>query len=590
MQAVINTIAATRHVFNISIILISFGLVAACSSGSGGSAPANPTGEEEDVSNNAIVPQLSSLAVNAAPLDQVFQGDLQDYTATAPFLADTTQITAVADSPDTIVFINNAEASIGTAIDSVPLAAGETVVVNITLVAADVSGENSYTVAISRQSADEFASQIVVNNAVRDENDLFGQKVALDGDTLVVSAIGEDSDSKGVGDDASNNDAEDSGAVYVFVRDNDVWTQQAYIKPSNTDALDSFGFSVAVDGDTLAVGSRFEASGSGDQDDNAAKDSGAVYIFVREDTEWQQQAYLKASNASAEKGKKQLEFGFSLDLDGDLLAVGAHTERGISRGINGDQTVNKDTSISTGAVYVFSRNAQSEWSQEAYIKASNADPKDLFGFRVALDNNTLVAGAMREDSSGTDQADNSLENSGAAYVFVRENGEWRQQAYLKASNAVAGDEFGYRVALDQDIIAITAHAKDNATGSVYVFERNGEIWSETAILRGSNSEQEDYFGDKLDVSGNRIAVGANSEDSIGIGMNADQLDNSDPDAGAVYMFMRDAAGVWTQEFYLKSPDADSKHFSAVKLDGNTLAVGAWGDTSTGTGGEIYVFE
>ena len=592
MQRIINTITIIRRVVNISLILIGFGLVTACSGGGGGGV--NDLLSDVLPPDDDTPPQLTSLSIDSAPLDQVFQSDLQDYTATAPFLVNAAQITAVADSPDTIISINNVGASAGTATDSVPLTAGETAVVTITLVAADASNENSYTVAINRQSSDAFASQIIVNSVTPDADDRFGQKIALDGDTLVVSADREDSIATGINGDATDNNAENSGAVYVFVRDNGIWTQQAYIKPSNTDIGDFFGFSVDIDGDTLAASSRFEASSStgvnGDQNDNSAEDSGAVYIFVRQGNEWQQQAYLKASNVTSEVGEAQMEFGFSLDLDGDLLAVSAHTESGISRGINGDQTLDKDTSRSTGAVYIFSRNVQQEWSQEAYIKASNADQRDLFGFRVALDNNTLVASAINEDSSGIDETDNNLENAGAAYVFVRENGQWRQQAYLKASDATAGDEFGRRVAVDQNTIAINARTKNDASGSVYMFERDGETWSETAILHGSNSESGDSFGDKLSVSGDRMAVGAKSEDSIGIGVNADQLDNSDPDAGAVYLFVRNAAGVWIQELYLKSPDADSTFFSTVKLDGGTLAVGAWGDTNTGVGGKIYVFE
>ena len=105
----------------------------------------------------------------------------------------------------------------------------------------------------------------------------------MDGDTLAVGAIQEDSSATGINGDQADNSASDSGAVYVFTRDaSGVWSQQAYVKASNTEARDFFG-SVAVDGDTLAVGANVEDSSAtgidGDQADNSAAGSGAAYVF-----------------------------------------------------------------------------------------------------------------------------------------------------------------------------------------------------------------------------------------------------------------------------------------------------------------------
>jgi len=150
-----------------------------------------------------------------------------------------------------------------------------------------------------------WSQQAYLKASNAEAGDNFGQSVALDADTLVVGADGESSNATGVNGDATaqaNNEADDSGAVYVFVRSGTDWTQQAYIKASNTDWGDVFGYAVALDGNTLAVGAYLESSnatgvngGATAQANNEADDSGAVYVFVRSGTDWSQQAYLKAS-------------------------------------------------------------------------------------------------------------------------------------------------------------------------------------------------------------------------------------------------------------------------------------------------------
>jgi ABC-type Fe2+-enterobactin transport system substrate-binding protein len=205
--------------------------------------------------------------------------------------------------------------------------------------------------------------------------------------------------------------------VYVFTRTGGVWSQQAYVKASNTGAGDGFGWSVALDGDTLAVGAPGEASSAtginGTQTDNSAVISGAVYVFTRTGGVWSQQAYVKASNT--ETGD---QFGDSVALDGDTLAVGAPGEASGATGINGNQDNN--SGVISGAVYVLVRDG-GVWSQQAYVKASNTEAGDGFGWSVALDGNTLAVGAPGEASSATGingtQTDNSAVISGAVYVY-----------------------------------------------------------------------------------------------------------------------------------------------------------------------------
>ena len=196
-----------------------------------------------------------------------------------------------------------------------------------------------------------------------------------------------------------------SGARYPITVD--PIAQQAYLKASNTDAGDRFGYSVAISGDTVVVGAPGESSNAtgigGDQADNSVPEAGAAYVFVRNGVTWTQQAYLKASNTDAGD-----EFGYSVAISGDTVVVGAYGESSDATGVDGNQTDN--TAPQAGATYVFVRNGVT-WTQQAYLKASNTDASDHFGYSVAVSGDTTVVGAYLEDSNATgingDQADNS---------------------------------------------------------------------------------------------------------------------------------------------------------------------------------------
>ncbi len=143
--------------------------------------------------------------------------------------------------------------------------------------------------------------------------------------------------------------APDSGAVYVFSRVGTTWSQQAYLKASNTEADDQFGWRISLAGDTLAIGAPFEDSNAtgvgGNEADNTAKDSGAAYLFTCTGTTWRQQAYLKATNTEAGD-----QFGVSVSLSGDMLAVGGWCEGSSATGVNGNQVDN--AALYSGAVYI----------------------------------------------------------------------------------------------------------------------------------------------------------------------------------------------------------------------------------------------
>jgi hypothetical protein len=256
-----------------------------------------------------------------------------------------------------------------------------------------------------------------------------GMSLSADGNTLAVGAYGEHSNATGINGSQTNYLADKSGAVYVFTRSGTAWSQEAYIKASNTQSMDYFGWSVSLsaDGTTLAVGAEREGSGAtginGDQNDNAANPSGAVYVFTKSGATWSQQAYIKASNTGFTDS-----FGWNVALssDGNTLAVSAYGEDSNATGINGNQA---DNSIySAGAAYLYTRN-NGAWGQKAYIKPSsyNSDTASgiypYFGWSIALsgDGGTLAVSATGESSNAKgvngNQQNTQAPGSGAVYLY-----------------------------------------------------------------------------------------------------------------------------------------------------------------------------
>jgi len=358
--------------------------------------------------------------------------------------------------------------------------------------------ENQSAVYVFERRDGSWTRQAFLEASNKDRQDRFGQDVSLsaDGTTLAVGASGESSAATGVNGDQNDDTARNAGAVYVFVKGDEGWQQQAYLKASNTDAQDTFGWSVGINGNgnTLAVSAWLEESAAtgvnGDQSDNSDRSFGAVYVFERSGGIWQQQAYLKSSNAAPLFANT-----LSLSENGNTLAVGALHEASAATGVNGDQ--NDTSEPSSGAVYMFER-SEGVWEQQAYLKASNTGSSDNFGSSVSIsaDGATLAVGAERESAAATgvngDQGAIDFENinSGAVYVFQRSDGNWQQQAFIKASNAEGLVNFS-----------------DGFGGSV-----------------------------SLSADGTTLAAGATGEASAATGVNGDQSDNSLRGTGAVYLY------------------------------------------------------
>jgi FG-GAP repeat protein len=501
-----------------------------------------------------------------------------------------------------------------------------------------------------RQTAYVKASNPHMGDHFGNGGTLLGDSVALSGDglTMAVGAPNESSGAKGINGNQDDTSVYSAGAVYVFSRRNtgSAWVQQAHVKASNPQAGAEFGHVVTLsaDGNTMAVSAYFEASAAkginGNQNDDTIPQAGAVYVFTRRGTTWAQQAYIKASNTGEAGTDGNFgdgdQFGFSVSLsdDGNTLAVGANAEDSSAKGINGDQ--NDNSMQSAGAAYIFVRSG-STWTQQAYVKAPNTAPNVQFGYSVALsaDGNTFAVSAFDEGGSSRTVINGpngpfppGRNGTGAIYVYTRSAATWTLQSYLKASNAENGDSLGVAVSisddgntiaggiLDEDCMAAGVNPSspcdndikdDTSVGAAVVFVRQGAQWAQQAFIKPSNPGKEDWFGSRLQISGdgNTLAVSAQLEDGAAQGINGKQDDNSAQEAGAVYLFGRTGTQ-WAQRVYVKSSnnEAFDEFGSSVALsrDGRTMAVGArgedssakgtdgnQGDNSTKEAGAVYVF-
>lgn len=297
-------------------------------------------------------------------------------------------------------------------------------------------------------------------------NDRFGIRVALDGDRALVGAS--------LDDDSGFN----SGSAYLFQWDGSAWIEQAKLQASDSAAFFNFGRSVALDGDAALIGAR-------NVDGNLTV-SGSAYLFHWDGSAWVEEAKLLASDAAGID-----DFGSSVALDGDTALVGAPTQ-------NGNDT-------NSGAAYLF-RWDGSNWTEIAKLLASDGASFDDFGMTVALDDDTALIGAPANDDNGS--------NSGSAYLFRWDGGAWAEQAKLLPSDGASGDLFGGSVALNGDTALVGAVRNDD-NGSAYLFLWNGGAWVEQTKLLASDGASLDLFGGAVALDGDRALIGARGNDDNG---------------------------------------------------------------------------
>jgi hypothetical protein len=295
----------------------------------------------------------------------------------------------------------------------------------------------------------------------------FGESLALEGDRLVV------------GSSWDHELQYQSGAVYVFERTGGVWSQTAKLKGSAVSFNRNLGRSVALDGDTIAAGATYACC--------ATSPSGAVHVFRRIAGVWTEEARLTGSASASSQA-----FGESVSLDGDRLAVGR-------------PQLSFGTGNSPGAIHVFQRSG-SAWSEVQRIDSPVAVAGVKFGFDVALEGSTLVAGMPKGPSMGGAQS-----SGGRVDVFAETAGVWTHVQTLDANDGAPGELFGYAIDLDGDVLAVGAPCSVDVPSSVgagYVFERVAGVWRQTAKLITSRTATAGGLGASVALEGNEVWLGA----------------------------------------------------------------------------------
>jgi hypothetical protein len=342
-------------------------------------------------------------------------------------------------------------------------------------------------------------------------------------------------------------DGKASGSAYIFKWNGISWNEQTKLTASDAAAYDAFGHSVAIAGEYALVGAPI--------DDDHGTNSGSAYIFKRDGGSWNEQAKLTASDGATED-----YFGSSVAIAGDYAIVGAHG--------------NDDNGTDSGSAYIFKLDGSS-WNEQTKLTASDAADYDHFGLSVAIDGEYAFVGAPYDNDNGYD--------SGSTYIFKRDGSSWNKQAKLTASDGETDDRFGESVAIAGEYALISACADDDHgtnSGSAYILKRDGSSWNEQAKLTASDAAAYDWFGTSVAIAGDYALVGAPYGGDDGI------------DSGSAYIFKRDGTS-WNQQAELTASDgaAHDRFGESVAIAGDYVLVGAPTDSffSDPDSGSAYIY-
>ena len=324
----------------------------------------------------------------------------------------------------------------------------------------------------------------------RDVDDFVGNAVAIHGNTIVVGSTHYDGSQS------------ETGVAYVFRRDPaQGWLQVAKLEASDPVQLGYFGSSVGIAGHQLLVGAMGPTAGTG-----AADQTGAVYVFEEDSTG----SYVQRQRILASDAAPNSRFGYSLDVWEDRLIVGS--------------PFREESHTKNGAAYVFER-TDGHWAQTEKLLAPAPALDDYFGFDVAMRGDRAVVGCYGYDGPQT--------NSGAAFVYQRQSAtDWNEVARLEPSAGTDFSGYGYAVDLGEEVIAVGAYAEridGRLTGGVYTYLEQGGSYSELARLEAADQTAQIGFGEFIALSGGDLLISDRNRHP------------SEPSAGSAYFFAVDLA-------------------------------------------------
>ncbi len=349
-------------------------------------------------------------------------------------------------------------------------------------------------------------------------HDNYGIVVALSTDTAVI----------GIPFDSSR--TFNAGSAYVYKHHNGTWSLQQKLQASDSAPGDQYGWSIALQRDTLLIGSRF--------DDDRGFNSGSIYAYTRIDGLWIEQQKLSALDGAIND-----QFGFTMALDGDLAFIGA--------------PLDDDNGFESGSAYIYKRIA-GLWTADKKITAHDGESGDQFGWSVALSAGNALIGARFDDDKAF--------NSGSAYLYTRTSQTWHMKQKLTASDAAVNDQFGWTVALDDKTAVIGARFNDEMginAGSAYVYTLNDKVWRQQQKLTASDGESGNQYSWAIALDGDKLVIGApfdNYDDAL---------------SGSCYVYYRSEKGWREQQKMTANIDVlAARYCISVALQGDTTLIGA----------------
>jgi len=408
----------------------------------------------------------------------------------------------------------------------------------------------------------------------RSEEDRMGYAVDISGNYAIIGAYGDD-----YGDLNPN-----MGAAYIFEKTGiEDWAFVQKINNSDQDDYDRFGWSVAIDGNYAVVGAYGEDHDVDDGD--LLSKAGSAYIFERDDEGvWNEVQKIVAADRDTSD-----EFGWTVDISGTTIIVGAHQE--------GHDEAGEEFIFKSGSVYVFDRGVDGVWSQSQKVVAwdrqadsgggdetldvwhyQDIDYGDLFGCSIGLSGDYMIVGAHNGDYNA--DGFGGINQAGAAYIFKRNDGFWEADQKVVATIRSGWDRYGYSVAIDSNVAVVGAKAEDHSefegaflqnAGSAYIYTRDETGFWDVQKIDASDRDVGDHFGIEVAVEDNYMVVGAEAHNYDEDGLA--ELQN----AGAAYIFEKDADGLWEEIQKIDASDRDSLDLfaDAVAISEHTILIGAW---------------
>jgi cyclophilin family peptidyl-prolyl cis-trans isomerase len=478
------------------------------------------------------------------PNDRVDPNDANDvgYCVFGQVISDMNVVDRIAQLPTE----DDVETPDGSTMDDVPRPPGPVIIYNAKILG-DLDGDSDvdlkdYSIFANQWLDDGSSIPLKIIASDGNTGDWFGFSVSVDADYAIIGAPKDDSQ---------------KGAAYIFKYNDGNWTQQAKLTASDGVAGDNFGGSVSISANHAIVGAP--------RDDS---DTGSAYIFEYNDGNWTQQAKLLAYQGIAGDW-----FGQSVSISGDCAIVGAKLY---------------DTSATNaGAAFIFYRNegGTNNWGLQQGLSPSDAAANDNFGYSVSINGEYAVIGAIGDDPSS-----NFPNFTGSAYIYKCNGTSWVQQAKLTASDGAQSDNFGYSVAIDGYYAIVGAYKNDdNGTdsGSAYIFEPNDldpNNWDQKAKLTASDAAAGDYFGYSVAIGGGHALVGAYKNDDNG------------SDSGSAYVFEPNGLdpNKWDQKTKLTASDANTNDYFGYSVaigTGRRAIVGAYGNDDSGSNsGSAYILK